>query len=61
MEPGMSFERQLAIALKENLTIETEFDDEDMRLDIKIFFAGEEVASRSEYFDHGHRISNAHF
>lgn len=53
----MSFEKKLKIALCQNLTIETKFDDEDMRLDIKIFFAGEEVASAAEYFDHGHQIS----
>lgn len=58
MAPGMSFEKQLKIALSQNLTIETKFDDEDMRLDIKIFFTGEEVASTTEYFDHNHNESN---
>lgn len=56
MAPGITKKAELAILLKENLSIKTEFNEVTRGLEIKLMFDGytEPVATDTVYLDHYH-------
>jgi hypothetical protein len=57
MAPGITPKKQLLELLKEHLTMDIDFTDDDNMLEVTLYFDNEVVVNAYDYIDHEHEVA----
>lgn len=54
MAPGITFDKQLAASLKENLKLKIEFEQDSQYLTVRVIFRNKIITSETQWLRHYH-------